>query len=140
MVAYTVSRLASDAGLSVDTVRFYEEAGLLPATGRTPSGYRFFEPHQVDRLRFIKGAQALGLRLREIRELLEVRDRGLCPCGDTAELLRKRVSEVDAELQGLKQLKRELLSLAERFPADACPSDFNGEWPCEQEFIRMGRR
>jgi len=137
-MAYTVSRLAADAGLSADTIRFYEEAGLLRANGRSSSGYRLFEPHQVDRLRFIKGAQAFGLRLREIRELLDIRDRGLCPCGHTAELLRNRVSEVDTELEGLTQLRRELLSLAERFPADECPPDSDGQWPCEQEFIQKG--
>ena len=137
-MAYTVSCLAADAGLSADTIRFYEEAGLLRASGRSSSGYRLFDPHQVERVRFIKGAQAVGLRLREIRELLDIRDRGLCPCGHTAELLKKRVSEVDTELESLARLRRELLGLAERVPVAECPPDFGGPWPCERELILKG--
>lgn len=137
-MAYTVSCFAADAGLSADTIRFYEKAGLLRASGRSSSGYRLFDPDQVERVRFIKGAQAVGLRLREIRELLDIRDRGLCPCGHTAALLKKRVSEVDTELESLARLKRELLGLAERVPVAECPPDFSGPWPCERELILKG--
>jgi DNA-binding transcriptional MerR regulator len=77
----TISKLATEVGLTADTIRYYEKAGLLPAPARTSAGYRLYGDDAADRLRFIKGAQRIGLRLREIKELLDIGDRGLCPCG-----------------------------------------------------------
>lgn len=77
----TVSKLGAKVGLTADTIRYYEKAGLLLAPGRTSSGYRIYGDDAAERLRFIKGVQRFGLRLREVRELLEVLDRGECPCG-----------------------------------------------------------
>jgi DNA-binding transcriptional MerR regulator len=70
--ALTVSKLADQVGMTPDALRYYERTGLLPKPERTASGYRLYDGETADRLRFIKGAQRLGLRLREIRELLEV--------------------------------------------------------------------
>jgi DNA-binding transcriptional MerR regulator len=89
MAALTISMLAKRTGIGADTVRYYERAGLLPPVARTRAGYRKYEESTADRLRFIKGAQRLGLRLREIAELLQVRDRGACPCGHTEALVRR---------------------------------------------------
>jgi len=135
-VALTVSRLAAQAGVTPDTVRYYERAGVLAPQERSASGYRLYDQAQLDRLRFVKGAQRLGLRLREIRELLDVRDRGLCPCGHTEALLRRRIASLDAEVGRLKQLRGELSRMADRSTA-GCP-DGNSAWPCEREFIRLG--
>jgi DNA-binding transcriptional MerR regulator len=79
-VTLTVSKLADRVGLTADTIRYYERAGPLPPPDRTASGYRAFEDDAIERLRFIKGAQRIGLRLQEIKELLDIRDLGLCPC------------------------------------------------------------
>jgi hypothetical protein len=62
----TVSKLAARVGLTADTIRYYERAGLLPPPDRTESGYRAYEDGAVERLHFIKGAQCIGLRLQEI--------------------------------------------------------------------------
>jgi DNA-binding transcriptional MerR regulator len=72
-------------GVTTDTARYYERAGLLPPPRRTPAGYRAYDVDAVDRLRFIQGAQRLGLRLRDVVDLLAVRDTGACPC-EPAEL------------------------------------------------------
>lgn len=130
----TVSKLADRVGLTADTIRYYERAGLLPPPDRTASGYRVFEDDDVERLRFIKGAQRVGLRLQEIKELLDIRDRGLCPCGHTEDLLRRLVSEIDAEITGLQETKADLLAFTERFNAIECPEGV-GLWPCAKEFI-----
>ena len=82
-MALTVSALADQAGLSPDTVRYYERVGLLPEPACSAAGYRLYDQAAVGRLRLIKGAQRAGLRLREIGELLQVADRGQCPCGHT---------------------------------------------------------
>jgi DNA-binding transcriptional MerR regulator len=65
-VAFTVSSLAEQVGLSADTVRYYERVGLVPTPERSAAGYRLYEESTARRLRFIKGAQRVGLRLREI--------------------------------------------------------------------------
>jgi DNA-binding transcriptional MerR regulator len=70
-MALTVSALADQAGLSADTVRYYERVGLLPEPARSAAGYRLYDQTAVGRLRLIKGAQRAGLRLREIGELLQ---------------------------------------------------------------------
>jgi hypothetical protein len=64
-MALTVSALADQAGLSADTVRYYERVGLLPEPARSAAGYRLYDQAAVGRLRLIKGAHRAGLRLRE---------------------------------------------------------------------------
>ena len=130
----TVSKLAREVGLTADTVRYYEKAGLLPAPARTPAGYRVYHEDDVERLRFIRGAQRIGLRLREIKELLDIRDRGLCPCGHTEDLLRGRVSEIDAEITRLQETKSDLIAFTQRFNAIDCPEGVD-PWPCAKEFV-----
>lgn len=122
----TISRLAREAGVKADTVRYYERVGLLPAPRRTDAGYRVYSPEFVDRLRFIKGGQRLGLSLADIRELLEVHDRGSCPCGHTDAVVRRRLAEVDTEITRLTELRRELASL------EGCLSECApvSAWPC----------
>jgi DNA-binding transcriptional MerR regulator len=134
MATLTVSMLAKRAGIHPDTVRYYERAGLLRPPARTRAGYRQYDVSVTERLRFIKGAQRLGLRLREIAELLAVRDRGACPCGHTEALVRRRLGEIDAEITRLAELRHELARVAARCTADARPEP-DGSWPCELQFI-----
>ncbi|HYH27344.1 MAG TPA: heavy metal-responsive transcriptional regulator [Actinomycetota bacterium] len=133
----TVSQLAERAGVPPDTVRYYEKEGLLPEPARTASGYRQYGDEDAERLRFIRGAQRVGLRLREIRELLEVWDRGLCPCGHTKELAERRISEVDAEIERLQAVRASLEKLAHELPA-ANPPRKTDRWSCELDFIERG--
>ncbi len=72
--------LAKTAGVTPDTIRFYEREGLIAAPPRTPSGYRDYGPEVLDDLVFIKKAQLLGLRLRDVREVLEISSGGRPPC------------------------------------------------------------
>jgi DNA-binding transcriptional MerR regulator len=89
-MSLTISTLGAEVGLSAATVRYYERLGLLPAPERTAAGYRQYSKDAIERLRFIKSAQRVGLRLREIGELLAICDQGLCPCGHTEAMLRER--------------------------------------------------
>ena len=72
-----IGELAKTVGVEPDTIRFYEREGLLSEPNRTASGYRVYDESAVDRMRFIQGAQRLGLRLADIRDLLTVRDTGV---------------------------------------------------------------
>ena len=124
----TVTALARRSGLTADTVRYYDKVGLLPPPPRTPAGYRRYGEDAVDRLRFIQGAQRLGLRLREIRDLLEVRDTGTCPCGDAAVLLRQHLTEVDTEIARLSELRQSLRQMVTHIPSPDCPDPIPGVW------------
>jgi len=134
-MALTVSSLAGQAGLSADTVRYYERVGLLPEPARSAAGYRLYDQDALSRLRLIKGAQRAGLRLREIGELLQVADQGQCPCGHTETLLRQRLAEVRTELARLRGLEADLTRLLERQPDASCPEATTAatSWWCAED-------
>ena len=116
-MALTVSKLASRVGVTADAIRYYERIGLLAAPPRSSGGYRMYDEDTIQRLQFIKGAQRLGLRLGEIRELLTIRDQGLCPCGHADEKLQGRIVELDQEIARLTGLRSELTRLMEERPS-----------------------
>jgi DNA-binding transcriptional MerR regulator len=130
---FTVSKLAATVGVGPDTIRFYEREGLIPEAERTASGYRVYDEGIVQRLRFIRGSQRIGLRLREIKGLLEVMDRGLCPCGHARHLVTARIAELDQQIAELRVLRDHLARLSEDVGPDRCTP---GVWPCEQEFLQ----
>jgi DNA-binding transcriptional MerR regulator len=123
-----VAELASAVGVAPDTIRYYERAGLLPPPSRTAAGYRSYDDSAFDRLRFIQGAQRLGLRLIDIRHLLAVRDTGACPCEPAEDLLRRRLAEVDQEISRLTALRAEMAAMADALPAAECPPPSPGTW------------
>ena len=128
-----VAELAHAAGVAPDTVRYYERVGLLPPPNRTSTGYRDYGEESIDRLRFIRGAQRLGLRLADIRHLLAVRDTGHCPCEPAEHLLRRRLTEVDDEIARLTALRAEMAAMAEALPQADCPPPAPGSWcPTEE--------
>ncbi len=133
MSQLTVSKLADRAGTSADTVRYYERIGLLPEAERSASGYRLYGDEAVDRLQFIKRAQRFGLRLEAIGELLEVRERGLCPCGHTRGLLEQRVTELDDEMASLAGLRDDIHRMIDELPARETE-----EWQCNSALMQIG--
>jgi len=109
---YRISQLAERTGFSASTLRFYEQAGLLPGTARTPGGYRTYDERAVARLRFIARAKQLGLPLDEIRELAAVWDAGVCAPvqGRLATLVEARITEVQARISELTEFLTQLVS------------------------------
>lgn len=107
----SVSQLASRAGISPDTVRYYGRLGLLPETGRTGGGHRYYDEAALERLRFIKGAQWFDLRLDEIRELLELSDADGCACEHTREVIERRIAAVDEQQARLGEIRAALCRL-----------------------------
>lgn len=123
-----VAELAGAVEVAPDTIRYYEKVGLLPSPERSPAGYRQYGDDAVDRLRFIQGAQRLGLRLEEIRDLLAVRDTGTCPCEPASELLARRLVELDAEMARLAQLRAQMVTMLDALPSDDGPQPTPGTW------------
>jgi DNA-binding transcriptional MerR regulator len=138
-MSLTISHLGAEVGLSAATVRYYEGLGLLSKPARTAAGYRQYLQDAVERLRFIKSAQRLGLRLREIAELLAICDQGLCPCGHSEALLRARMAEIDAQVAELQAVRAELARAVERYPAAACHDPTATSKWCETAFAEERR-
>lgn len=120
--------MAERVGVSTDTVRYYERAGLLPQPQRTAGGYRAYDESAADRMLFIQGAQRLGLRLDDIRDLLAVRDTGVCPCEPAEQHLRRRLAELDAEMARLAELRAEMVHMLDALPSAQCPPPVPGTW------------
>ena len=128
MSALRIGELASAAGVSTDSVRYYERLKILPRPSRTRAGYRLYSEEDVERLRFIKQAQLLGLTLDEIKELLPGRGASLAECRRVRELLAAKLAELDtkiSELRGFRKTLSAYLSECEEALAgkrgDCCP-------------------
>src|SRR5713226_2058772 len=107
-----IGELARRSGLASTALRYYEKAGLLPASRRSSSGYRTYHPDAVPRLAFIRAAQAVGLSLAEIREVIGIRDAGAAPCAHVLQLIENHRAEVRARIRELQRLARDLDHLA----------------------------
>jgi len=123
-----VAQLAAAVGLTADTIRYYERAGLLAEPARTSSGYRLYDTSAIERLQFVQGAQRLGLRLRDIADLLAVRDTGSCPCEPAEQLLRRRLDDLDTELARLTSLRAQMVSMLDSLPTQECAPMPTGTW------------
>lgn len=125
MDSLTIGKLARQAGVNLQTVRFYEREGLLPKPLRNASGYRLFSSDAARRLRFIKRAQDLGFSLREIRDLLALR---VSP-GTTSSEIRKRaeakIVDINGKIETLRAMSKSLHKLVNACggcgPVSECP-------------------
>ena len=137
---YRIGELAAATQLTPDALRYYERLGLLPKPPRSPGGFRMFGPKAVERIQFIKQAQALGLALNEIRQLVGFNGQSrLTQCRQVRPLLRARLTELDARLAELRALRRSLVQ-----SLDACERRLGAQpdAPCpvvEQLEKRAGR-
>ena len=114
-----IGELAEELELNPRTLRFYESVGLLPEPDRTPSGYRDYSEDDLERVRFIKSAQRLGLSLEDIKEILAFKDRGDLPCDYVLSVIDKEADALGqkiAELQALRDDLRSLRTTARRIP------------------------
>lgn len=114
-----IGELARLGDVSAKTIRYYESIGLLPEPGRTPAGYRDYDPSYADRLTFIRTAQRLGITLDEVKEILAFRERGEAPCSYVRGVIDAQVESIDRRIAELEQLRRQLSEL--RAEADRLP-------------------
>jgi len=104
-----IGEAAQQARLSIDTIRFYERRALLPRVPRTEGHFRLYTTDDVARLTFIKQMQGLGFSLQEIKQLLDLRDRGGHACGEVKNLLSSKLTEIRRKIHDLQNLERELV-------------------------------
>jgi len=103
-----IGELARAAGVSEDTLRYYERLGLLPRAQRSHGGYRLFDRSAADRIAFIRKARVLGLTLEEVREVLRIAADGTAPCEHVRAALSTRLREIDTSIEELQSLRRTL--------------------------------
>ena len=102
-----IGKAAKVAGVSVDTIRFYEKLRLIKSVDRSASGYRLFEGEQIHDLAFVRHAQELGFSLTEVRELLALRQKHHV-CSEVQSMLKRKLGDVREKINSLSRLEAEL--------------------------------
>jgi MerR family copper efflux transcriptional regulator len=115
-----IGKASREAGVNIQTLRYYERRGLLPKTSRLASGYREYDSATVALVRFIKNAQELGFTLNEIGELIALRANRSHSDEDVRQLATRKIGEMDRRIRQLTQMKGELAALLERCSSTAC--------------------
>lgn len=114
MALLTIGRLAEQAGVNLQTIRYYQRRGLIEQPPRPLEGYRSYEPATVDRVRFIKQAQRLGFTLKEIGELLDMGDGHCEDVQAMAEVKRNKIRQQIRELRRMQQVLDRYLEACRR--------------------------
>ncbi len=112
-----IGELAIAADTAVETIRFYEREGLLPAPPRSQGNFRVYEAPHLERLQFIRYCRTLDMSLDEVRVLLRFKDRPAEDCGDVNALLDEHIGHVSRRIKELKSLEGELRDLRQRCDA-----------------------
>lgn len=125
-MALTSGQLAKAAGVGVETLRFYEREGLLPAPARAASsGYRQYPPSAAERVRFVRRAQLIGFQLKDIKELLALRDDPTAGSAAVRERAVAKLADIEQKIKDLQAMRAELSALVARCdgtaPAAHCP-------------------
>lgn len=108
MDGYSIGQLAKAAKVPTSTIRYYERSGLLKADFRTGGNYRGYTPRALERLRFIRSAQATGFSLQDVEELLKLTYSPDPPCDEVLSLMRKRLAELQERIRELRHVEKAL--------------------------------
>ena len=117
----TIGRVAGAAGVSIDTIRFYERQRLIAAPRRSFSGYRNYSEDAIDRLRFIGDAKRLSFTLKEIRELLSLGVKSTTECGPVTRKAEAKLAEMNEEIYRLQRLRMTLRKMVEDCGGQCAP-------------------
>jgi DNA-binding transcriptional MerR regulator len=115
-----IGQAASQAGVSIDTVRFYERRGVLPAPARTPAGYRVYGESTVERIRLARRLQSLGLTLDEIVSALHDRDAGHASCETQRWRLEDALRRIETRIAELTRLRADVTAALAACEAGTC--------------------
>lgn len=125
MERFTIGRFAKQAGVNIETVRYYERRRLLPKPERSSSGYRQYSDEGVRKIRFIRHAQELGFSLKEIQGLLNLRINPGVTCADVEKRAEEKIMDIDRKIDTLKKMRHVLVRLKAsckaNVPSSECP-------------------
>jgi DNA-binding transcriptional MerR regulator len=126
-----IGELADEAGVNVQTIRFYEREGLLPKPARTASGYRQYRPTDTERVRFIRVCQGLGFTLREIVQLIRLHGVAASPMQALAvsrrssekilEIAHDRLSSIEEKIEQLSRMRSEMQGVIRSLSSSSTP-------------------
>ena len=121
----SIGQVAKQAGVGVDTIRFYEKQSLLGKPSRTPGGYRTYDESTIRVLQFILHAKHLGFTLREIKQLLRLQRGTQSTRADFRALAREKLADIQTKINALEKMRGALLPLVARCdgvgPLEGCP-------------------
>ncbi|KZN49421.1 hypothetical protein N476_19230 [Pseudoalteromonas luteoviolacea H33] len=126
MTMFRIGQLAKLLGVSTDTLRYYEQQGLLTASERSAAGYRLYDKQAVDRMRFIVRAKEVGFNLKDIHELLSIKiEKQMHSCEEVKTLTLQKRDWVREKIAQLSMFERSLTLLASQCcggdePANTC--------------------
>lgn len=111
MANLTIGKLAEATGVKVETIRYYERAGLIAPPARTSGNYRAYDAADLERLRFIRRTRDLGFALEEVRAMLNLASQHDQPCGTIDAIAAEHLRQVDHKIADLQGLRRELSTI-----------------------------
>lgn len=121
----TISKLAEKAGVNLQTIRYYERLNLLPSPKRSKSGYRLYDEDYVSHIKFIKNAQNLDFKLKEIRELMKVKRSSKALGKEVKKIIQMKIDQIDLQIKDLKATSKYLKELDKscsgRMNSSCCP-------------------
>ncbi|WP_444933339.1 Cd(II)/Pb(II)-responsive transcriptional regulator [Microbulbifer sp. JTAC008] len=113
-MAYKIGETARRVGCKVETVRYYEQAGLLPEPARSEGNFRLYSESHLEQLRFIRHCRSLDIPLEDIRNLLRLKAAPSQSCTDIDSVVDDQIQRVEKQLESLKQLRKSLVDLRNR--------------------------
>lgn len=122
--ALPIGALSKQTGCNIETIRYYEKAGLLPTPARSPAGYRRYGSSHLKRLTFIRRARALGFSIEEVRKLLKLADERRRPCAEVRVVAGAHLEDVQvkiADLRAMERVLRETVAKCASGRSPACP-------------------
>jgi MerR family mercuric resistance operon transcriptional regulator len=112
----TIGKLAKQAEVTIETIRYYQRIGMLNEPAKAQGSYRLYPPDAIGRIRFVKRAQQAGFTLKEIAELLSFDS---THCSDVQKIAEQKCQEIEARIKDLTALRTVLVSLVNRCQTDA---------------------
>src|SRR5258708_38101437 len=118
----SIGTLSKRSGVNVETIRYYDRIGLLPAPPRSTGGYRVYSPAHAERLQFVRRARDLGLSLDEVRRLLGLADQKSKSCSKVHDLAAHQLADIRTRIADLKRMERVLSRLVQACAKGELPS------------------
>lgn len=120
-VRIPIGKVAAQTGCHIETIRFYEKEGLLPAPGRTVGGHRLYTNAMVERLVFIRRSRELGFSMKEIRQLLSLVDREQVSCERVQTIADRHLGDIRSKIADLRKMESSLRELSSRCSGEDVP-------------------
>jgi len=118
----TIGALSASTGVNIETIRYYERIGLLPAPRRSAGGHRLYDSELAKRLAFVRRSRQLGFSIDEIRALLRLADEGGLACAEVRQITLAHLADIRGKIADLKRLERVLGGMAKACAANRLPA------------------